>query len=381
MVKALERIFVSLASLRLTVVLIALAMALVFAGTLAQVHQGIWIVQKQYFHCFVIWAGPVPLPGGFVIGGLMMINLLAAHTVRFKFTPKRFGIIILHTGVMLLLFGELMTSLFAIEMQMTITQGETVNWAQDVRESELVVIDPSNPDYDTVVPIPQSRLKPGAIIRDANLPFEVAVEHYFVNADFLGPFQAGPHAVHLADAGFGANLVVKELPDEADPDHVSLPAAVVTLVQTNPDGSTKKLGTYMTSLRLNPQPVRVSGKLYLIALRFRRYYEPYSVHLNRFTHENYPGIDTPRIFASDIRLVDPAHHEDREVTISMNQPLRYEGETFYQASFANDDKTTILQVVHNPGAWLPYISCSLVGLGMLIHFGGHLVRFLRRRAA
>ena len=45
----------------------------------------------------------------------------------------------------------------------------------------------------------------------------------------------------------------------------------------------------------------------------------------------------------------------------MNQPLRYAGETFYQASFANDDRTSILQVVRNPGWLLPYIACAMVG--------------------
>ena len=82
--KTLEKIFVALASLRLTVVLLAMAMALVFAGTLAQIHQGIWAVQKQYFHSIIIWAGPVPLPGGYIIGGLMLLNLLLAHLTHFK---------------------------------------------------------------------------------------------------------------------------------------------------------------------------------------------------------------------------------------------------------------------------------------------------------
>jgi hypothetical protein len=42
---------------------------------------------------------------------------------------------------------------------------------------------------------------------------------------------------------------------------------------------------------------------------------------------------------------------------------------------------TSLQVVRNPGWTLPYISCALVALGMLVHFGLHLVQFLMRRLA
>ncbi len=67
--------------------------------------------------------------------------------------------------------------------------------------------------------------------------------------------------------------------------------------------------------------------------------------------------------------------------IYMNQPLRYAGKTFYQASFGKNDTLSILQVVANPGWLLPYISCVLVTLGLLVHFGISLSRWLRRQAA
>jgi hypothetical protein len=69
------------------------------------------------------------------------------------------------------------------------------------------------------------------------------------------------------------------------------------------------------------------------------------------------------------------------VLIYMNEPLRYQGETFYQSSFLPGDKGTILQVVRNPGWLMPYIACTMVSLGMIFHFGLHLIGFLRRRAA
>jgi len=93
----------SLASLRLTVALFAAAIVLVFAGTLAQVDKEIWQVMNEYFRTFFAWidfqvffpksffSGEAPhvpggmyFPGGWTIGGLMGINLLAAHLLRFK---------------------------------------------------------------------------------------------------------------------------------------------------------------------------------------------------------------------------------------------------------------------------------------------------------
>ena len=92
-----------LTSLRLTVVLFAMAIFLVFAGTLAQVDKDIWEVMNQYFRAFFAWIdfqiffpksffsgeppkvpGGFPFPGGWLIGGAMGINLLSAHALRFK---------------------------------------------------------------------------------------------------------------------------------------------------------------------------------------------------------------------------------------------------------------------------------------------------------
>ncbi len=66
--------------------------------------------------------------------------------------------------------------------------------------------------------------------------------------------------------------------------------------------------------------------------------------------------------------------------IRMNSPLRYAGETYYQASFEPGDKVSILQVVHNPAAATPYVACSLIALGLLVQFLTHLFGFARKRA-
>src|SRR5690349_20002509 len=103
-----------LASLRLTVVCLGLAMLLVFLGTLAQVHFGIHEVQARYFQSLLIFCSPpgarwkIPiLPGGYVLGTVLLVNLIAAHASRFQFSKKKIGIMLLHFGVILLLLGQL----------------------------------------------------------------------------------------------------------------------------------------------------------------------------------------------------------------------------------------------------------------------------------
>src|SRR5262245_13545366 len=63
-----------LASLRLTVALFAMAIFLVFAGTLAQVDQDIWDVMSQYFRTWFAWIDfQVFFPRSFFTGGAPQI--------------------------------------------------------------------------------------------------------------------------------------------------------------------------------------------------------------------------------------------------------------------------------------------------------------------
>jgi hypothetical protein len=81
-----------------------------------------------------------------------------------------------------------------------------------------------------------------------------------------------------------------------------------------------------------------------------------------------------------VRLKSDDGKEDREVLIFMNNPLRYGGLTFYQAGFEQGDRTTILQVVRNPGWLIPYIACIMMGTGLVVQFAITLAGFIRKRS-
>jgi hypothetical protein len=114
-------------------------------------------------------------------------------------------------------------------------------------------------------------------------------------------------------------------------------------------------------------------------LRPTRLYKPFTLHLVEFRHDKYPGTDIPKNFSSRVRLERPETGENREVLIYMNNPLRYAGDTYYQASFDNDNQGTVLQVVHNPSWLTPYFSCVMVGIGLIIQFSSHLTEFAKKR--
>jgi ABC-type transport system involved in cytochrome c biogenesis permease subunit len=391
-----KKFLAPLASLRLTIVLLAMAIILVYAGTWAQVDTGIWTVQKKYFHSLWVWISfqsllprPKPgqsgipggflWPGGYMLGGMMLLNLLAAHITRFKFSLKRSGIILIHLGLILLIVGELLTSLLANEGQMVIDEGATANYSQDVRYGELVCIDPSASEKtDLVISFPQSQLQPGVTLHHDLVPFDVQVDQYLPNSQILGPMQTPRGVTAEATEGIGRGIAVVPKAEVAGTDATNpdMASAYVSIIYKG-----QNLGRYLLSYFFDAaQEVHAGDKTYLIALRFHRHYKPYSMQLIKFSHDKYLGTETPKNFASRVRLIDPANGVDREVVIRMNEPLRYAGETYYQASFREGDKTTILQVVRNPAWRLPYIACVLGALGLLIHFGIMLITSILKKS-
>jgi hypothetical protein len=207
----------------------------------------------------------------------------------------------------------------------------------------------------------------------------------------------GGEKIKAAD-GIGAKLLFTLAPHATRMDDEDKPAAVVRFVgDKGPIGEwtvstwlskfpwndrlDSELGPMMGMSLSKPQEFSYAGRNYQIALRPIRYYKPYHIKLLSFTHDVYPGTDTPKDFASRIHLTDPTAGEDRDILIYMNNPLRYRGETFYQASFKPGDSATVLQVVQNPFSPTPYIACVMVALGLVLQFSMHLFGFARKRAA
>ena len=520
-----------LSSLRLTVVLFGLSIFLVFAGTLAQRYHDIWFVVHYYFRTLIAWidvkvffptdwevSGVFPFPGGWTLGALLTVNLLAAHLSRFKVTgtgkqlglgsgliaagilltyavvqsglgdtvrselspefcnglwhalraalgdgtllfaywlglnfPKRAvpgslglwwlgaatcsvlvvltlwlfthpeaqldpsglrilwqlikgtsaglvllagcrlvfgqraGIVLLHGGVGLLMFSELHTGLTANEARMTIAEGQTVNYAEDIRSAELAIVDKSDSERDEVTVVPLWMLREAAesgdLIEHPALPVDIRVVDFLPNATTR---LAQPGEKPRATEGWGSLRVVEQIPQATGASNeqtVDLPAAYVELLTKKDHES---LGTFLVwalpSSAAITESLEVDGKPFEIQLQFKRVMKPYSVELIDFRFDRYVGTETPKNFSSDVRLTDPANNVDRQAKIWMNNPLRYGGDTLYQADWDKEtERGTVLQVVSNTGWMIPYVSCMLVAAGMLYHFGLSFTRFARRK--
>ncbi len=359
----------ALSSLELTVACLGALMALVAACTVAQTRLGTFEAVDLYIRGPLVW-GRLPglgrsvpvFPGGGLVGAVLLVNLVAAHLERLELSWRKAGLWVVHFGLILLFIGEFETAFLAVESHMDIPVGATRGYAESFRKVELAIIDASAPDHDDVVSVPESVVSRRERIEDPRLPFTLLIKRYYPNAALEPRAASAPPP--MATSGPGTRFSVRELPPVRADDQADQATAYVEALAGD-----RSLGCWLLSTAVEaPQSFTLDGRTWRLAIRPRRYYLPFSLTLKNFTHEIYPGTDVPRNFASLVRLDDPARGEGRDVKIYMNHPLRYGGKTFYQASFGQGDRLSVLQVVENPGWLLPYVACALVAFGLATHF-------------
>ncbi|MEM9588262.1 MAG: cytochrome c biogenesis protein CcsA, partial [Planctomycetota bacterium] len=309
---------------------------------------------------------------------------------------KQGGNVLLHLGVGLLMVGQFAFGDRQLEQRLTLVEGQSTNTFVNLDESEVTFIQTEG-DLEHVIAIPDQRLiaavQSGQVIQDEELPVDVKVLKYFPNSRLQDAKEA--KEPNPATEGIGKELVAVEMEkgSGAKAGVADVAAAYIELLGKN---STESLGTYLVSQRISDyellsmegslknhfDEIQVDDQSYQLGMRLHREVKPYWVKLDDVQRTNYSGTSTPRDYSSFIRIIDSEVGVDRKQRVWMNNPMRYRGETFYQSSYdvlPNGKELTGLQVVRNAGWLIPYLACSITGLGMLVHFWGTLTRFVRRR--
>lgn len=436
-------------SVKLTVALLALGMVLVFAGTLAQVDQGIWSVMDQYFRCFVaridlhvffprsmdipgLW---IPFPGGFLIGCLLAMNLVAVHWANFKIqatgSRKVAGLLVLGLGVLATLgvmLGWGTASVAATESDafwrvflrlgrgtlaavvlyaaclllyrkragLVLLHGGILFLLVGEFATALFAVEASMTikEGETVNYIDHSQQLELSFTDTSNPAFDTVT---VVPGDALkdgATIKPKELPFDIKVIRFMANSSrprsMNSIPEEREATSgKNAPAVDIELFDR---ASGESLGHHILSLWFYPNFVNrawdmptvitAGGKEYTAYLRYRREYlrsssgNPYSIKLLDFVHEKYEGTQMPKNFASQILLVNEGDDVERELRIWMNNPLRYARRTFYQSGYLPDDSGTVLQVVRNDSWMVPYLSCMIVFIGMAAQFAQSLRRYL-----
>ncbi len=93
---------------------------------------------------------------------------------------------------------------------------------------------------------------------------------------------------------------------------------------------------------------------------------PFYIALKDFTLKRYPGSRAPSEFSSNVTVEDFQENKSFEATIYMNNTLTYKGYKFFQTSYDEDEKGTILSVNKDPGVEVTYIGYALLFLGLIL---------------
>lgn len=119
--------------------------------------------------------------------------------------------------------------------------------------------------------------------------------------------------------------------------------------------------------------IQVNEVTVALTLGYKALELPFSLKLNEFQLERYPGSDSPSSFASEITLIDERNNIERSFRIFMNNILEYQGYRFYQSSYDRDEQGTILSVNHD------YWGTVVTYFGYFLLFGSLIISFFTRK--
>lgn len=116
------------------------------------------------------------------------VILLAGCMMLFR---KRAGVVLLHAGVGLMMLNEVVVDTSHVETQMRINEGESVNYADDIREFELVFVNRSPEDFNEEIIIPKSMIVDAGradaaqekVLSDDDMPFDVEIVRFMQNSN------------------------------------------------------------------------------------------------------------------------------------------------------------------------------------------------------
>jgi len=346
-------------------------MVLLVAGTLAQRWMGLYGATKVFFGSFVIWLGWLPLPGGYLLMGVLSLNLALKFLLKSAWRWKKAGIILTHLGALILMLGGLMTAMFARESYMVIPEGGETSYMYDYNTRSLVVFE----DAQEKLRLPYAAVAQweGAEILKT-LPFRLGVVGWCDHCDIVKR-EALPEEPLIGTVyqGMAARMALRSKPPEKEPE-ANLTGVTMTL-----DGVSNAVDGVYIAFDGMPKPIQFeqNGHVYRIIFGKDQRALPFSLTLKAFERTVYEGTDKPKAYYSDIMVQDG--NLSWPVRIEMNKPFRYRGYTFFQSSFEQgpDFEATVLAVVENKGRLFPYIGTGVIGLGLALHLG--LLLFGRRR--
>lgn len=436
-----------LGSYALAVAVLSLLLVLTLFGTLEQRYASIYDVQAKWFESLLITelrtgedsTFPLLLPGGYLLLALLGINLIVGGILRVRkslptlllaagtvlllavvlptISPAamfivaglvtllllvvtgwawpqqdwgRLGVLVVHGGIVMLLAAGLVEFYASDKGTLALAEAEGGPYrrAGDEFESyyewDLVLVEhlADGRVRERVVPFERFEgLEPGQSARfvDDALPFDVRIASFHRNCVVVAEPEGGVDG-----------LALRRLPPDREKAERNQPGMVVTLAGKGAGGRSWR-GIVHADQSF---PWRVSleheGQLHDwdVDLRRRRWSFPFTLRLDEFTAAYHAGTTRPKEYSSRVTKLEEGSSEP--ILITMNQPLRHKGYTFFQSSFepsrevvtrdgrrVRTPPVSIFSVVRNPADAWPLTACGIIMVGLAYMMLVKLARHLR----
>ena len=380
-----KQLYDFLSSYGFAVVLILFLFLLTFLGTIEQVEHGLFQVQKKYFESLFLVHQlelgslklPVPLPGVYLLLLLLTVNLVLGGIVRIKKHRRNVGVIVIHLGMLLLMAAGFVKLKFSDDGHLTLSEGQQSASYVSYHEWEVAIwkLGGQGPVKELLIPDAEiTRLTEGrtTTFKHPELPFELKLGHYTRNARVL---QKGPMWQSEAPVVNGFAIQAREPETENE-----LNVAALYAEATTGQGAPQK-GLLFGWRDAGPWVVGAGADRYAVDLRRRNFSLPFTVRLDKFTHELHPRTQIAKVYKSDVTKLESGTQE--KVEIQMNEPLRHRGFVLFQARWGREPDGTLFSVfavVRNPSDYWPLYACIVISIGLVMAFGQKLVGYVRSQA-
>ncbi len=384
-----QSVFKLFSSIGLALIILAFLLLLTWLGTEKQPEVGLFAVQQEYFNSWILFhtfeapllgSITLPLPGVMLLLVIFFLNLLCGGIVMLRKSFRTIGVFIAHFSMIFLLAGGLLQHRYADDGYLQLYEGEKSNEFVSYHDWVIQVhtVKDGEADFDTKsVVIPPEYLKDfdeaqEKRVETEHLPFDLRLYNYALNGAVM------PAAFHRQDEydvvdGMFLRKLEPELEAEAN-------ASAFYVDALTKDGEVISRGI-LWGYESQPMTIEHEGKQWLLKLDRKRWKMPFEIQLDKFTYSFHPGTGVAREYKSDVTKIDD---ESEKIVIEMNEPLRHEGYTLFQANWGPQENGmpvagepySVFAVWRNPTNpffivpvehW-PLVTMTLAALGMSIHF-------------
>ncbi len=293
---------------------------------------------------------------------LLLVALFVVHVFKKKlFSKEKLPQLIFHLSFIVLFIGGGITRYFGYEANMHIVEEESVNVLYTLEPYFQLQIPGEDIEYSSQSPVHFSQIENNYFHLEFETQgglMEIEYSDYVFNARDL----------FLKLAGDEEKLQYMERnPDEKSPDALT--------IKVTYQGKSREVVLFYDDTRyIQPFKSFVFGNIQLEFTYGPKPIEiPFSLQLDKFTLSKYPGTNIPSASESRVTLIDQRENLREQHLIAKNKVLDYDGYRFFQTSYDDDEKGTILSVNYD------YYGTRITYFGyFLMLAGGLLILFSRK---